>query len=116
MLKVYISVILLITNRKKLVQRNFQFLAPEGTKLAPLFTYPFLSADEEIMTLTEESSYLPAIIEPKDDREVGQHWDINDNILPIVSGKKHHDHRLRSGGSRKGFRGFDRTHLSAPSF
>ena len=37
------------------------------------------------MTLTEESSYLPSITEPKDDREVDQHWDINDNVLPIVS-------------------------------
>ena len=37
------------------------------------------------MTLTEESSYLPSITEPKDDRDVEQHWDINDNVLPIVS-------------------------------
>ena len=37
------------------------------------------------MTLTEESSYIPSITGIKDDRDLDQHWDINDNILPIVS-------------------------------
>ena len=37
------------------------------------------------MTLTEESSYIPSITGAKDDRDIDQHWDINDNILPIVS-------------------------------
>ena len=37
------------------------------------------------MTLTEESSYIPSITGTKDDRDMDQHWDINDNILPIVS-------------------------------
>ena len=39
--KFYTSGILLITNQKKFVKSNFQFLAPKGAKLAPKCTYPF---------------------------------------------------------------------------
>ena len=38
------------------------------------------------MTLTEETSYLPSIHNVKDDKEQDHHqWDINDNVLPVVS-------------------------------
>ena len=37
------------------------------------------------MTLTEEATYLPAMQSSKAEQECDHHWDINDNILPVVS-------------------------------
>jgi len=36
------------------------------------------------MTLTEEGTYLPSLTGSKGDMEPEHHWDINDNILPLV--------------------------------
>ena len=36
------------------------------------------------MTLTEETTYLPSMHSSKGDIDPDNHWDINDNVLPMV--------------------------------